>query len=120
VTCNGFLDIAQYIEALQPYRSQFKLIVLAMGMPKQERIAIGLRQADIGPALILCGGAIVDFAAGRFPRAPLWMRSAGLEWLFRLAREPRRLFRRYVIGIPIFLINVLWSRATVSAKPCAQ
>ena len=53
--------------------------------------------------LIISGGAILDFYAGRFPRAPGLMRAVGIEWLFRLACEPRRLFRRYVIGNPRFI-----------------
>lgn len=104
---DGFRDDAAYLAALEPYRTHFKLIVLGMGMPRQEALARVLKQADIGPALILCGGAIIDFAAGRFARAPRWMRATGLEWLYRLANEPRRLFRRYVIGIPIFLRSAL-------------
>jgi len=113
---DGFAPASQYADALAPYKQQAKLIVLAMGMPKQEHVASTLRNADMGPALIVCGGAILDFAADRFPRAPMWMRSSGLEWLFRLVNEPRRLFRRYVIGIPVFLTNVLWSRVTAGSK----
>src|SRR5690606_40821841 len=80
---------------------RFPIIVLAMGMPKQEQVAVQLRDALNTPALLICGGAILDFAAERFPRAPLWMRRFGLEWLFRLLLEPRRLFKRYALGIPL-------------------
>lgn len=104
---DGFQADADYLAAVRPYRHHFKLIVLGMGMPRQEALAHALKQADIGPALILCGGAIIDFAAGRFARAPHWMRALGLEWLFRLSKEPRRLFQRYVIGIPVFLLAAL-------------
>ena len=48
-------------------------------------------------------GAAVDFLSGQKPRAPRWMQRAGLEWLFRLATEPRRLWRRYLIGNVLFL-----------------
>lgn len=113
---DGFAPVSQYADALAPYKQHAKLIVLAMGMPKQEQVASTLRNTDTGPALIVCGGAILDFAADRFPRAPMWMRSNGLEWLFRLVNEPRRLFRRYVIGIPVFLAHVVWSRATTGSK----
>jgi exopolysaccharide biosynthesis WecB/TagA/CpsF family protein len=59
------------------------------------------------PCTIAAGGAILDFWAGRFPRAPLWMRRAGIEWVFRLLREPRRLWRRYVLGNPLLLWRAL-------------
>jgi len=67
------------------------------------------------PCLIVCGGAIIDFLGGKMPRAPRWMRRAGLEWAFRLGLEPRRLFRRYVIGNPVFLARTLSLAATTSA-----
>ncbi len=80
------------------------LVVLGMGMPKQERVAGLVRAVAAGhPVCIVCGGAILDFLAGRVPRAPLWMRRLGIEWLYRLRKEPARLFRRYVIGNPKFL-----------------
>ena len=52
-------------------------------------------------------GALLDFTAGRSRRAPEWIRNIRLEWLFRLAQEPRRLWRRYLLGNFIFLKNVL-------------
>lgn len=107
---DGFRSVEHYAAALTPYADQFKLVVLGMGMPKQERVAMYLQHEPIGPALIVCGGAVIDFAAGRFSRAPEWMRKSGMEWLYRLGNEPRRLFKRYVVGIPIFLSCVLLSR----------
>lgn len=107
VVRDGFAADADYLAELQLYTRYKKLIVLGMGMPRQEAVAQYLKRADVGPALILCGGAIIDFAAGRFARAPRWVQAVGLEWLFRLANEPKRLFGRYIIGIPIFLATVL-------------
>ena len=52
-------------------------------------------------------GALLDFLSGAVPRAPLWMRRLRLEWVFRLLIEPRRLWRRYVVGNPLFLARVL-------------
>jgi beta-1,4-glucosyltransferase len=78
------------------------VIVLAMGMPKQERISQQLINALSGPVIIICGGAIIDFYAGRVSRAPYLFRKLGLEWFYRLSIEPKRLFERYVIGIPKF------------------
>jgi len=83
------------------------IIVLGMGMPRQEEVA-GLLRAALGfPCLIICGGAIIDFLGGKTSRAPAWLRRAGLEWAFRLALEPGRLFRRYVIGNPLFIARAL-------------
>lgn len=103
--CDGFKPQADYIE--ESKRAKPYTILLAMGMPKQESVARALRSEFAGqPVTILCGGAIVDFLAERFPRAPLWMRNLGLEWAYRLVREPRRLFQRYIIGNAIFLRHV--------------
>ena len=92
------------------------LIVLGMGMPRQEQVARELRATLDHPCLIVCGGAIIDFLGGKTSRAPRWMRGAGLEWLFRLALEPRRLFKRYVIGNPLFIARAL-ALAAGTAKP---
>jgi N-acetylglucosaminyldiphosphoundecaprenol N-acetyl-beta-D-mannosaminyltransferase len=82
------------------------LILLAMGMPKQEEVAVRLREHLSHPVLIVNGGAILDFISEKVPRAPLVLRQARMEWLFRLAVEPRRLFSRYVLGIPLFFGHV--------------
>lgn len=82
------------------------LIIMAMGMPKQEEVSVKLREALAHPVLIVNGGAILDYIGGKVPRAPLVMRKTGMEWLFRLAVEPKRLFRRYVVGIPVYFAHV--------------
>ena len=51
-------------------------------------------------------GAVFDFFAGTYKRAPRWWQKHSLEWLYRLVKEPRRMWRRYVIGNPLFLLNV--------------
>lgn len=83
------------------------LVILGMGMPRQERIAARLAGELERPTLIVNGGAILDFMGGRFPRAPQWLRRIGLEWLYRLLKEPRRLWRRYVLGGGRFLWRLL-------------
>ena len=105
VSAHGYLDLAAYIALASKH--QPALIVLGMGMPRQEEVAAALRTVISHPCLIVCGGAIIDFLGGKTPRAPLWMRQVGLEWVFRLALEPRRLFHRYVIGNPLFLMRAL-------------
>lgn len=98
---DGFRAPQAYLEHAQTFAPD--LIVLGMGMPKQEQVAQQLRRALARPCLIVCGGAILDFLGGGATRAPAWMRRLGIEWLYRLAREPRRLFKRYVLGNPLFL-----------------
>ena len=105
IAAHGFLDTANYVRLAAAHRPG--LIVLGMGMPRQEEVAGVLRSALGYPCLIVCGGAIIDFLGGKTSRAPRWMRAAGLEWLFRLALEPKRLFKRYVIGNPLFLARAL-------------
>lgn len=81
------------------------LFVLAMGMPRQEEVAAELAARLDRPAVILNGGAILDFIAGRFPRAPEIWRRLRLEWLYRLIHEPRRLWRRYILGGVVFAFH---------------
>lgn len=100
---HGFDDVDAYIMLAQQFQPE--LIVLGMGMPKQE--AVAARIAALGcPCLIVCGGAILDFLGGKVSRAPQWVRRIGFEWLYRLILEPRRLFQRYVVGNPIFLLRM--------------
>jgi N-acetylglucosaminyldiphosphoundecaprenol N-acetyl-beta-D-mannosaminyltransferase len=79
------------IQSLRP-----DVVIVAMGNPKQEHFL--LRQQDLyAPGFAIGLGASLDFIAGKVSRAPKWMSDAGVEWLYRLAKEPRRLWRRYLI-----------------------
>jgi exopolysaccharide biosynthesis WecB/TagA/CpsF family protein len=83
-----------------------RLLLVALGAPKQERwIARNLPR--LGPVVCLGVGAGLDFIAGAQPRAPAWFQDHGLEWLYRLARDPRRLARRYLVEDSRFLLWVL-------------
>jgi N-acetylglucosaminyldiphosphoundecaprenol N-acetyl-beta-D-mannosaminyltransferase len=86
-----------------------ELVWVGLGSPKQDRVAEQLRGLDVAPVL-LCVGAAFDFVSGAKRRAPRWMRALGIEWVFRLAQEPRRLWRRYLIGNTQFLAAVLSDR----------
>ena len=100
---DGFRPDDVYLRSLSDNKPA--LIVLAMGMPKQERIA-GLIAGSVDfPCLIVCGGAILDFLGEKVPRAPRIFRRTGMEWLYRLLLEPKRLFRRYVLGNFIFMFR---------------
>jgi N-acetylglucosaminyldiphosphoundecaprenol N-acetyl-beta-D-mannosaminyltransferase len=102
---HGFLALNDYPALMQAQPAA--LIVLGMGMPRQEALACSMRAQLQHPCLIVCGGAIIDFMGGKTPRAPAWLRRWGLEWLYRLSREPGRLFKRYVLGNPLFLLRAL-------------
>lgn len=81
------------------------LLLVGMGVPRQEKwIAANRARLHCGVAIGV--GGLLDFYSGRIPRAPLWMRRFGMEWLYRLWQEPRRLFKRYVVGNPLFLWRV--------------
>jgi N-acetylglucosaminyldiphosphoundecaprenol N-acetyl-beta-D-mannosaminyltransferase len=85
---------------------------VGLSTPKQQRWAELARQHH--PAKVVATvGAAFDFHAGNKPQAPGWMQRAGLEWTFRLATEPRRLWRRYLIGNPRFVLAVLNQRLGV-------
>jgi exopolysaccharide biosynthesis WecB/TagA/CpsF family protein len=109
VSLDGFQSKESYLKDFNRNKIQgsFNVIVLAMGMPKQELVARYLKENINESGIIICGGAILDFQASRISRSPSLMRKLGLEWLYRLALEPKRLFGRYVIGIPLFFYNVM-------------
>jgi beta-1,4-glucosyltransferase len=109
---DGFKHTEEYLSLFTTNYSREKktLVLLAMGMPKQELIAKQIIEVSSGPVLVICGGAIVDFSSNRFNRAPKLFRQFGLEWLYRFLIEPKRLFSRYVIGIPMFFFYILKNR----------
>lgn len=116
VACHdGFSPPERYLELAEETKPE--LIILAMGMPKQEDIAVRLREQLSHPALIVNGGAILDFLGGKVARAPELMRNIGLEWLYRLYLEPKRLARRYLLGIPIFFSHVMATRLVGPRAP---
>jgi N-acetylglucosaminyldiphosphoundecaprenol N-acetyl-beta-D-mannosaminyltransferase len=78
------------------------IVLVGMGTPKQELFID--RYADrLGVDVLWTVGALFDYIAGRVPRAPRWLADNGLEWIFRLAIEPHRMWRRYLLGNPAFL-----------------
>jgi N-acetylglucosaminyldiphosphoundecaprenol N-acetyl-beta-D-mannosaminyltransferase len=88
----------QFIESQSPFRFCF----LAVGSPQQESLAALLQARGIARGLALCVGASLNFITGREKRAPQWMQQLALEWLFRLAQDPRRLASRYLVRGPRF------------------
>jgi N-acetylglucosaminyldiphosphoundecaprenol N-acetyl-beta-D-mannosaminyltransferase len=94
-------EIVQAINA-----SGTRILLVGLGCPKQERWVSAHRNRV--RAVMLAVGAAFDFHAGRVRQAPRWMQRVGLEWLFRLLMDPRRLWRRYFKNNPRFLWLIAW------------
>ncbi|MBB4265291.1 WecB/TagA/CpsF family glycosyltransferase [Roseospira visakhapatnamensis] len=90
-------------------RSGAKVLLVAMGAPRQE-LWIRRYRDRLAPRLIMGVGGLLDFTAGRVSRAPAWVRRAGLEWTWRLKEEPGRMWRRYILGNPLFVSRVSGQR----------
>ncbi len=86
-------------------RAEPDILLTALGVPGQELFLAG-HFGEMRCKVALGVGGLFDFFSGNIPRAPHWMRKLGLEWGFRLWQEPRRMFRRYVIGNPLFVYRV--------------
>ncbi len=89
------------------------IVWVGLGMPKQELWMRTVRSSLPGVTLVGVG-AVFDWVAGHVTKAPEWMQRSGLEWLYRLFKEPRRLWRRYAWNNPAFLVllatQILWER----------
>jgi N-acetylglucosaminyldiphosphoundecaprenol N-acetyl-beta-D-mannosaminyltransferase len=86
--------------------SNADILFLGLGTPNQEKWIATFGQKCNVPIQIACGSGI-EFMAGVYPRAPKLMRKIGLEWMFRLFLEPKRLWKRYLIGIPHFIFLII-------------
>ncbi|MDX1661277.1 MAG: WecB/TagA/CpsF family glycosyltransferase [Gemmatimonadota bacterium] len=93
-------------------RSGADIVWVGLGTPKQERW-MSEHVGRVGAPVLVGVGAAFDFHAGLKSQAPSWMQRAGLEWLYRLSTEPRRLWRRYLINNPLFVGSVLLQRTGV-------
>ena len=86
------------------------ILLVALGNPKQEKF-IGMYGRELGVPVMIGVGGTLDFIAGKTRRAPAWMQKAGIEWTYRLAQEPRRLWKRYVVdlvGFSSFFVRQWW------------
>jgi N-acetylglucosaminyldiphosphoundecaprenol N-acetyl-beta-D-mannosaminyltransferase len=102
-------QMADRINAAKP-----DVVWVGLGTPKQDLWMGEFRDKLEAPVLIAVGAAF-NFHAGRLPQAPRWMQRIGLEWLYRLIKEPRRLWRRYLVGNPRFLWLLMrqWRRSSL-------
>ncbi len=92
-----------------------EVLLVGMGMPKQEQwILQNLENLNV--KVVLPVGALIDYLSGAKQRCPQWMVAAGLEWLYRLFKEPRRLWRRYLFGNTLFIVRVLLARVRMTVR----
>lgn len=88
------------------------ILLVGMGTPTQE-LWIDDHRAELAVPVVWAVGALFDFVSGKLPRGPRWMTDHGFEWLCRLTAEPRKLWRRYLIGNPWFfwrIVRTYWLR----------
>ncbi|MCP3384049.1 WecB/TagA/CpsF family glycosyltransferase [Bradyrhizobium sp. CCGUVB4N] len=100
-------ELIERINASKP-----NIVWIGLGCPKQE-IWMSQHTGAIPGAIMIGVGAAFNFLSGNTPRAPLWMRNNGLEWLHRLVTEPRRLWRRYLVIAPIFVFLSLFETIAI-------
>lgn len=113
---HGYIDDAeseQVMELVKELRPD--ILLVAMGSPRQEKWI----DRHVGPGharLVMSVGALFDFMGGAVPRASLTIRKLRLEWLHRMVQEPGRLWRRYVLGIPVFFFYIARHKLSGNAK----
>jgi N-acetylglucosaminyldiphosphoundecaprenol N-acetyl-beta-D-mannosaminyltransferase len=105
-TCHGYFDHQDETQIARSIRrSGADVVLTALGAPRQD-VFNEEQLEEMGVRVAIGVGGLFDFYSGRIRRAPEWVRELGFEWLFRLVQEPRRLWRRYVIGNVEFLFRV--------------
>ena len=106
-TQDGFFTTEQESDVIDRInRSGANILLVGFGAPKQELWLARLQQ-DLSPYVCMGVGGLFDYYSGRIPRAPAWLREMGLEWLWRLCQEPLRMWKRYLVGNPLFIYRVL-------------
>jgi len=97
-------------------KSRATLLIVGMGVPRQE-IWLGKHLDELNHVrLAVAGGAILDFLSGHVKRAPRWMRRLGMEWVYRIVQEPLRLSKRYFVGNFMFMITILLYQLNLKPK----
>jgi N-acetylglucosaminyldiphosphoundecaprenol N-acetyl-beta-D-mannosaminyltransferase len=110
-------EIHRRVKAANP-----DVLLVAFGCPKQEKW-IAMNYESLGVPVCIGVGATIDFLGGCMKRAPVWMQRSGTEWLFRLAQEPRRLFKRYAFDLAFFgtgILRQLWTLRQRGQKNAAH
>ncbi|TDI47458.1 MAG: WecB/TagA/CpsF family glycosyltransferase [Acidobacteria bacterium] len=107
---DGYFEEAEEPDVVETInRSDADILLVGFGAPRQE-LWLEKHEARLRVPVRVGVGGLFDFYSGRIPRAPMALRELGLEWVWRLAREPQRMWRRYLVGNPLFLWRVLMQR----------
>lgn len=104
---NGYFDWDSQVDSVieEINAAGTDILLVAFGAPLQEKF-IRCFAPRINASVLMGVGGLFDFYSGRIARAPMWMRQIGFEWVFRLIQEPKRMWKRYIIGNPVFLYRV--------------
>jgi N-acetylglucosaminyldiphosphoundecaprenol N-acetyl-beta-D-mannosaminyltransferase len=94
------------------------IVLVGMGTPKQE-LWVQENADRVQASVVWTVGALFDYVSGRVPRAPSWLADNGLEWIFRLAIEPQRMWRRYLLGNPVFVSRVVTQARRRHGEPAS-
>lgn len=111
-THHGYFELGSpHSDRVLEHISEHKpdLLLVGMGTPLQEAW-VDQNFDRIDASVVWTVGALFDYVSGRVPRAPYWLADNGLEWIYRLAVEPRRMWQRYLLGNPAFLYRVMDER----------
>ena len=115
---DGYFDHATESGAVIAQINQAKpdILLVAFGVPRQEKW-LTAHFAELECPICMGAGGLFDFYSGNIPRAPRWMREVGLEWVYRLIQEPGRMWKRYIIGNPLFIFRVIrWKISDLQVK----
>ncbi|MFI3185054.1 MAG: WecB/TagA/CpsF family glycosyltransferase [Methylococcaceae bacterium] len=113
---DGFFDDEQEAQVIKTINnSGADILLVGFGAPKQE-LWLSRNRGQIQATVCLGIGGLFDYYSGRIARAPVWLREIGLEWTWRLIQEPGRMWKRYIIGNPLFLYRV-WLQRQQGPKP---
>jgi N-acetylglucosaminyldiphosphoundecaprenol N-acetyl-beta-D-mannosaminyltransferase len=105
-THHGYFDSRQTSAIVNDINtSGAHILLVAMGAPRQD-LWLAAHREELRTPILMGVGGLFDFYSGNIRRAPMWMREIGLEWVWRLLQEPGRMWRRYLIGNPLFLYRV--------------
>jgi len=106
-THDGYFSEAHNAEVIADIRARAaNLVLVALGNPQQE-MWIADNIDKVGASLAIGVGALLDFLADTVPRAPMWVRRVRMEWLYRLALEPKRLWKRYIVFTPVLILQAI-------------
>ena len=109
-TSHGYFSQEEEAQVIQNVKdSGAGILLVALGAPRQD-LWISEHVDALGVKVAIGVGGLLDFYSGNIPRAPVWVRELGMEWFYRFAQEPRRMWRRYFVGNTVFLYRVIRER----------